>query len=102
MLGDMKVRRVDFGGGHSGIEPAYDPDWSPLTRLRWAAAVEMLDSPVQIHVSHGASRSGDVVYDDFCVSVPFIGFGSTDFESARLLIMGIGAGAKSLRQSERS
>lgn len=92
-LGDMKVRRIHTPGG-SHIEPGLDPDWSPLTKLRWHAAVAMLDAPIKIIVRHGLSSTNGIPRDEFCVNVGRTGFGSAEYDWAWTIITGLGVGAE--------
>lgn len=45
----MKVRRIETGRG-SHIEPRLQDDWSELAKLRWHAAVVVLDSGTDARV----------------------------------------------------
>lgn len=99
-LGDMKVRRVPTEHG-SIVEPALDPDWSELTKLRWVAAVESLDSPVPIRVSTGYSSTNGVSRLEYCVNAGRTGFGSSPYEHAWTLIIGMGTGAREAAASLR-
>jgi hypothetical protein len=99
-LGDMKVRRVPTEHG-SIIEPELDPTWSELAQLRWAAAVENLDSSTTIRVSSGISSTNGVSRWEYCVNVGATGFSSSPFSAAWTLIVGIGAGAREAARAAR-
>lgn len=87
----MIVTRVREGRG-SHIEPPLDPDWHPLTKLRWKAAVVALDAdlPVDVH---------EVEPGEYSVSVGFSSISAMPYRDAWMYIAGVLTGAEQVHRA---
>jgi hypothetical protein len=109
MLGDMKVKIVQFDRNIFGPEPEYNPSWSPLTKLRWEAGVSSAYAEFfcgerpRIRVTQfGAWMNHVQVEDYFRVFLDDRTVGTGGYEAARIAIMAAGDSFQALQRRWRS
>lgn len=99
------VQRIHTDGG-SHVEPALDPDWPPLERLRWHAAVVAFDTGlgVRIEPSKASRTVNGVTYDipnlySVMLSGPAMSSSTSgmDYDRAWTYLNGVSGGAAALR-----
>lgn len=101
------VERVHEDHG-SRIEPPLDHDWHPIDRVRWKAAVVMMDSGLDIRVSPGRVKlNGVPLRGSYEVRVrgALPGYTSVlnlSYESAWTYLQGIEIGAKARKSWRES
>lgn len=81
------------------VEPALDPEWDDLTKLRWHAAVTAHDTGLPVTVREGglATRGADgelrPVPGTYSISVGATSSGGFDYHAARVWLTGAATGA---------
>ncbi|KXT55944.1 hypothetical protein Y710_16520 [Gordonia sp. QH-12] len=91
----MTVTRTE-----EGVEPPLNPDWSPLAKLRWKAALVALDTGLSVRVHHANVTNGGAPIPGlygFLVGQT-ISVSAFRFEDAWAFLNGVSAGARAARR----